>query len=142
MQDAVRKYSSNDAAKLYVGKRGGQQSIKQSEIDQLLVRYCLQVSLLLQDWERLLPDMNSVLSRTRRVLATALKLVFACAWKGKRVVRLKGGCPSVFSRCSSELRALRDAHVPVELVPGVSSALAAPLLAGDSQNLQAWPSGG
>ncbi|KAK9845261.1 hypothetical protein WJX81_001568 [Elliptochloris bilobata] len=50
--------------------------------------------------------------------------------QGRRVVRLKGGCPSVFSRVGSELRALAAAGVPVELVPGVSSALAAPLLAG------------
>ena len=50
--------------------------------------------------------------------------------QGKSVVRLKGGCPSVFSRCSSELRALAAAGCPAELVPGVSSALAAPLFAG------------
>ena len=50
--------------------------------------------------------------------------------QGKRVVRLKGGCPSVFSRSSSELGALAAAGVEAELVPGVSSALAAPLFAG------------
>lgn len=50
--------------------------------------------------------------------------------QGRRVVRLKGGCPSVLARVGSELRALAAAGVPVELVPGVSSALAAPLLAG------------
>ena len=47
------------------------------------------------------------------------------------MVRLKGGCPSVFSRGSSEIAALTRAGIPLELVPGVSSALAAPLLAGD-----------
>ena len=47
------------------------------------------------------------------------------------MVRLKGGCPSVFARVGSELRTLAAAGVPVELVPGVSSALAAPLLAGE-----------
>ena len=46
---------------------------------------------------------------------------------GLDVVRLKGGCPSVFSRAFEEMRALKDAGVPFELVPGVSSALAAPL---------------
>jgi siroheme synthase len=46
------------------------------------------------------------------------------------VARLKGGCPSVFSRVSSELTALAAAGIDVELVPGISSALAAPLLAG------------
>ena len=49
---------------------------------------------------------------------------------GRRVVRLKGGCPSVFSRVSSEARALAAAGVAYKLLPGVSSSLAAPLLAG------------
>ena len=46
---------------------------------------------------------------------------------GVTTVRLKGGCPSVFSRAREEMRALKDAGCPFELVPGVSSALAAPL---------------
>lgn len=50
--------------------------------------------------------------------------------KGSTVVRLKGGCPSVFSRLHSELAALSGAGVAVEIVPGVSSVLAAPLAAG------------
>lgn len=54
----------------------------------------------------------------------------ALAQDGHSVVRLKGGCPSVFGRLSSELAALSAAGIPYELVPGVSSALAAPLLAG------------
>ncbi len=53
-----------------------------------------------------------------------------CLTQGKRVVRLKGGCPSTFSRVSGEMAALAAAGVPFRLVPGVSSALAAPLLAG------------
>ena len=56
-------------------------------------------------------------------------LVRLCA-DGKRVVRLKGGCPSVFSRAHSEIAALADAGWCAELVPGISSALAAPLAAG------------
>lgn len=48
----------------------------------------------------------------------------------RHVVRLKGGCPSVFARVSSELQALRRAAIPVTIVPGVSSTLAAPLAAG------------
>ena len=55
-----------------------------------------------------------------------------CAGQGRQVVRLKGGCPSVFSRVGSEMQALQAAGVPYELVPGVSSALAAPLLAGQA----------
>jgi hypothetical protein len=54
----------------------------------------------------------------------------AC-WQGRRVVRLKGGCPAVFSRVSSEAAALSASGCSWELVPGVSSALAAPLLAGE-----------
>ena len=50
--------------------------------------------------------------------------------QGKNVVRLKGGCPSTFSRVGSELKALAAAGIPHEMVPGVSSALAAPILAG------------
>jgi siroheme synthase len=46
------------------------------------------------------------------------------------VVRLKGGCPSVFARLSSEAAALTAAGIPFQFVPGISSALAAPLLAG------------
>jgi uroporphyrin-III C-methyltransferase len=46
------------------------------------------------------------------------------------VVRLKGGCPSTFSRVSGEMAALSAAGMPFQLVPGVSSVLAAPLLAG------------
>lgn len=54
--------------------------------------------------------------------------------QGRRVVRLKGGCPSVFGRLHSELAALGAAGVTVEIVPGVSSALAAPLAAGEVQS--------
>lgn len=76
---------------LDMGKRGGQPSPTQGEIDRLLVAYCGQ---------------------------------------GRRVVRLKAGDPFIFGRSTSELRALRGANCPVEVVPGISSALAAPLLAG------------
>jgi siroheme synthase len=58
-------------------------------------------------------------------------LLVARCRAGRRVVRLKGGCPSVFGRASGELAALAAAGVPTELVPGVSSALAAPLAAGN-----------
>ncbi|MCO1594931.1 uroporphyrinogen-III C-methyltransferase [Micromonospora sp. RHAY321] len=49
---------------------------------------------------------------------------------GRRVVRLKGGDPYVFGRGHEEVLACRAAGVPVTVVPGVSSALAAPALAG------------
>ncbi|MFI6264902.1 uroporphyrinogen-III C-methyltransferase [Micromonospora sp. NPDC051006] len=49
---------------------------------------------------------------------------------GRRVVRLKGGDPYVFGRGHEEVQACATAGVPVSVVPGVSSALAAPALAG------------
>jgi uroporphyrin-III C-methyltransferase len=76
--------------KLNVGKRGGQPSMKQSEIDRLLVEQCQQ---------------------------------------DRKVVRLKSGDPFVFGRTTSEIQALKQAGCEFEVVPGISSALAAPLLA-------------
>lgn len=73
-----------------VGKRGGQPSTPQAEIDRLLVEYCQQ---------------------------------------GKQVVRLKSGDPFIFGRCTSEMQALIAADCPFEVVPGISSAIAAPLFA-------------
>jgi uroporphyrin-III C-methyltransferase len=49
---------------------------------------------------------------------------------GHLVVRLKGGDPGVFGHVGEEAQALADAGLPFEIVPGVSSALAAPAYAG------------
>ncbi|MEM1333178.1 MAG: uroporphyrinogen-III C-methyltransferase [Actinomycetota bacterium] len=49
---------------------------------------------------------------------------------GRTVVRLKGGDPMVFGRGSEELSAVREAGIDVEVVPGVTSAIAAPAAAG------------
>jgi uroporphyrin-III C-methyltransferase len=77
--------------KLEMGKRGGEPSTPQQDINQLLIKYCRQ---------------------------------------GKQVIRLKSGDPFVFGRCATEIAALKTAGCEFEVVPGISSALAAPLLAG------------
>jgi uroporphyrin-III C-methyltransferase len=50
--------------------------------------------------------------------------------EGKQVVRLKSGDPFIFGRSISEIESLKAAGCDVEVISGISSALAAPLLAG------------
>ncbi|MHC5673137.1 uroporphyrinogen-III C-methyltransferase [Nostoc sp.] len=58
------------------------------------------------------------------------KLLVKHCQQGKQVVRLKSGDPLIFGRCTSEIEALKASGCDFELVPGISSALAAPLFAG------------
>ena len=58
------------------------------------------------------------------------RLMVREARRGHRIVRLKCGDPFVFGRGGEEALALAAAGIPCEVIPGVSSAIAAPLLAG------------
>ena len=58
------------------------------------------------------------------------EILVQLARERRRVVRLKGGDPSLFARLAEEVQALEAAGVPYEIVPGVSSLLAVPLAAG------------
>ncbi len=53
-------------------------------------------------------------------------LMVAKAREGKKVVRLKGGDPFLFGRGGEEVEVMREHGIPVELVSGVTSALAVP----------------
>ena len=79
------------AEKIFGGKKAGEQTKRQIEIDRLLVQH---------------------------------------AKAGKTVVRLKGGDPFVFGRGGEEALTLVDAGVDFEVVPGITSAIAAPAYAG------------
>ena len=85
------KYARKDAEILYVGKKGGDHTLSQQGINQLLV-------------EKARP--------------------------GNIVTRLKGGDPFIFGRGGEEAEVLEAAGIPFEIVPGVTSAIAAPAYAG------------
>lgn len=58
------------------------------------------------------------------------RMLIERAGEGKTVVRLKGGDPFVLGRGGEEVHACIAAGIPVEVVPGVTSALSVPALAG------------
>lgn len=60
------------------------------------------------------------------------RLMIGYAKLGKRVVRVKSGDPSIFSRADEEIRAAREAGVPIEIVPGITTATAAAAYLGTS----------
>lgn len=64
------------------------------------------------------------------------QLIVAAALAGERVVRLKGGDPSIFGRATEEMTACRDAGVPVAVCPGITAASAAAASLGASLTLR------
>ena len=61
---------------------------------------------------------------------TIIRLLVRAARRGRRVVRLKGGDPYVLGRGGEEALALRAAGIGFEVVPGLTTAVTAPALAG------------
>jgi len=63
-------------------------------------------------------------------------LIVEAALSGERVVRLKGGDPSIFGRATEELEACRAAGVPVSICPGITAASGAAASLGASLTLR------
>ncbi len=63
-------------------------------------------------------------------------MLVAAARSGQRVVRLKGGDPSMFGRSAEEITALKEAGLRVQVCPGVTAASAAAASAGVSLSLR------
>ncbi len=75
-------------------------------------------------------DVGKQPHRHRLPQAEINTLLIEKARMGKIVVRLKGGDPFVFGRGGEEAMALAEAGLPFEIVPGITSAIAAPAYAG------------
>ncbi len=75
-------------------------------------------------------DVGKAPGRSAMTQEQICALLVARGLEGLDVVRLKGGDPFVFGRGGEEAEALIEAGVPFEVVPGVTSAIAAPAYAG------------
>lgn len=80
--------------------------------------------------QAILVDAGKEHGRQEEMQRRILEQLEAFAREFRHVVRLKGGDPMVFGRGAEEMLWLRQRGLDVELVPGVSSALAVPALAG------------
>ena len=89
--DGVLTMVPEDAEKINVGKRAGHHTMKQENINKVLLEK---------------------------------------AQEGKRVVRLKGGDPFLFGRGGEEMLYLKSNGIETEEIPGVTSAIAVPAMAG------------
>ncbi|MGB8426597.1 MAG: uroporphyrinogen-III C-methyltransferase, partial [Desulfobacterales bacterium] len=88
---ALLRHARDTAELIYVGKKGGNHTLSQDKINDLIVEKARQ---------------------------------------GAKVARLKGGDPFIFGRGGEEAEALIAAGIAFEVVPGVTSAIAAPAYAG------------
>jgi len=93
-----------------------------SLVDPRLLKYCRDDCLLIEGGKR--GGLPSVSQSQINQLLVKHCLV------GKKVVRLKSGDPLIFGRISEEIESLNKFRCPFEIIPGISSALIAPLLAG------------
>ncbi len=85
------------------------------------------------DLLRLAPPTAELIARGKNMKMPQeeiIALLITKAREGKCVVRLKGGDPYIFGRGGEEAGALAAAKIPFEVVPGVSSIVAAPNYAG------------
>ncbi|MGA2959918.1 MAG: uroporphyrinogen-III C-methyltransferase, partial [Thermodesulfobacteriota bacterium] len=89
--EKLLRHVKEGAERVYVGKKGGDHTLPQDQINRLIVEK---------------------------------------ASEGKAVARLKGGDPFIFGRGGEEAEELVSAGIPFEIVPGVTSAIAAPTYAG------------
>jgi uroporphyrin-III C-methyltransferase len=80
--------------------------------------------------QAILVDAGKEHGRQEEIQRRILEQLETFARKFRHVVRLKGGDPMVFGRGAEEMLWLRQHGLDVELVPGISSALAVPALAG------------
>jgi uroporphyrinogen III methyltransferase / synthase len=60
---------------------------------------------------------------------TINQLLISYCLQGYQIIRLKSGDPFIFGRATEEISALKEAQCQYEIIPGISSALASPLLA-------------
>ena len=80
--------------------------------------------------DAILTDVGKIPGRRVNRQEDINRLLVELGKAGKRVVRLKGGDPFVFGRGGEEAEALADAGIRFEVVPGITSAIAAPAYAG------------
>ncbi len=88
---ALLEYADKNSEIIYVGKKGGDHTLSQDGINELLINKAKQ---------------------------------------GLTVARLKGGDPFIFGRGGEEAELISDNNIPFEIIPGVTSAIAAPAYAG------------